>query len=241
MTIPRGRVTVVLGPSGCGKSTLLGLIGGRLRPAKGEIFFDGERVNPRKRAALYGLRKKMGMLFQHNALLTDLNVFDNLAFALREHTDLPERLIRHLILIKLHMVGLRGARDLMPHDLSGGMARRVALARAVVTDPQLVMYDEPFTGLDPIAMGIILRLIRELNNALGLTSVIVTHDITEGLDIADYAYLLGNGGVIARGTPDELRNNDSELVQQFLQGLPDGPVAYHYPAAAYEQDLRNNL
>ena len=241
MTIPRGRVTVVLGPSGCGKSTLLGLIGGRLRPAKGEIFFDGERVNPRKRAALYGLRKKMGMLFQHNALLTDLNVFDNLAFALREHTDLPERLIRHLILIKLDMVGLRGARDLMPHDLSGGMARRVALARAVVTDPQLVMYDEPFTGLDPISMGIILRLIRELNDALGLTSVVVTHDITEGLDIADYAYLLGNGGVIARGTPDELRNNDSELVQQFLQGLPDGPVAYHYPAAAYEQDLRNNL
>lgn len=237
LSVPRGGVTVVMGPSGSGKSTMLNFIGRRLQPNSGDVFFDGIDIDKLSRSEMFALRKRMGMLFQSSALLTDLSVFENVAFPVREHTQLPESLIRHLVLLKLEMVGLRGARDLMPAELSGGMQRRVALARAIALDPDLIIYDEPFTGLDPISMGVIVKLIRELNDALGTTSIVVTHDVEEGCSIADYVYLLGGGKVIGHGTPQEMHNSDSEDIRQFMNGLPDGPVAYHYPADALEQDL----
>lgn len=235
--IPRGKVTAIMGPSGCGKSTLLGMVGGRLQPQRGKVLFDGEQVPSRNGPRLFAMRRKMGMLFQSSALLTDLSVFDNVAFPLREQTDLPEALIRIVVLTKLEMVGLRGARDLMAGELSGGMQRRVALARAIALDPDMIMYDEPFVGLDPISMGVIVKLIRELNDALGLTSIIVTHDVDEGASISDYVYLLGGGRVIGSGTPKQMRDSKKPEVRQFMQGLPDGPVGYHYPANAYRDDL----
>ncbi len=237
MVIPRGKITVILGPSGCGKSTFLSLVGGRLRPGSGGLLFDGAPIPPPGSNRLFEMRRKMGMLFQSSALLTDLSVFDNVAFPLREQTDLPEALIRIVVLLKLEMVGLRGARDLMPAELSGGMQRRVALARAIALDPDMVMYDEPFVGLDPISMGVIVKLIRELNDALGLTSIVVTHDVSEGRDIADYLYLLGDGKTIGHGSPEEMTDSDLPQVKQFMGGLPDGPVGFHYPAADYWADL----
>ncbi len=235
--IRRGGVTAIMGPSGTGKTTLLRLIGGQLRPDAGTIEVDGEPVHRLRGRALYALRKRMGMLFQNGALLTDMNVYDNIAFPLREHTELPESLIRTLVLMKLEAVGLRGARHLMPSELSGGMARRVALARAIALDPMMVMYDEPFTGQDPISMGVLVRLIRTLNDALGLTSIIVSHDIEETRAIADYIYLLSGGKVVAEGTSEELERSDSAWAQQFLHGEPDGPVPFHYPAPDYADDL----
>ena len=240
LTIPRGKVTVVMGPSGCGKSTLLGLIGGRLKPRRGSIDFDGHKVSKARGNKLYALRRKMGMLFQNSALLTDLDTFENIAFPLREQTQLPDEIIRLVVLMKLELVGLRGAHALYPSELSGGMARRVALARAITLDPELVMYDEPFVGLDPISMGVIVKLIRELNDALGLSSIVVTHDVKEGLSIADYVYLLGNQNVLGHGTADEILQSEEPMVKQFIQGLPDGPVPYRYPAESYVQDLRND-
>ena len=236
IVIPRGKVTVIMGPSGCGKSTFLSLLGGRLRPRSGSMRFDGEGI-PVRGSRLFEMRRKMGMLFQSSALLTDLSVFDNVAFPLREQTDLPEELVRILVLLKLEMVGLRGARGLMAAELSGGMQRRVALARAIALDPDMIMYDEPFVGLDPISMGVIVQLIRELNDALGLTSVIVTHDVAEGRSIADYLYLLGDGKIIGQGTPAEMDGSSLPEVKQFMDGLPDGPVRFHYPAADYRADL----
>lgn len=235
--VRRGQVTAIMGPSGCGKSTLLSLIGGRLRPAAGSIHFDGEELRPSNRQSLYRMRRKMGMLFQSSALLTDLSVFENVAFPLREHTALPEEILAMVVLMKLQMVGLRGAASLMPAELSGGMARRVALARSIALDPVLVMYDEPFTGLDPISMGVVVKLIRELNDALGMTSVVVTHDVAEGCSIADYVYILGKGTMIGEGTVEELQSSEDPRVRQFMDGLPDGPVAYHYPAAPFADQL----
>lgn len=226
-----------MGPSGCGKSTLLNLIGGRLTPDRGDVRFDGVSVPASQGRALYALRQRMGMLFQASALLTDLSVFENVAFPIREHTRLPERLVRQLVLMKLQMVGLRGARDLMPDELSGGMGRRVALARAIALDPDMVMYDEPFVGLDPISMGVVVKLIRELNDALGMTSVVVTHDVIEGCSIADYIYLIAHGEVIGAGTREAIRQSEVEEVRQFVAGLPDGPVPFHYPAGSYLDDL----
>lgn len=237
LDIQRGKITAIMGPSGTGKTTLLRLIGGQLRPDAGSIMVEGQQVDKLGHTALYQLRKRMGMLFQNGALLTDMNVFDNVAFPLREHTKLPEALIRDLVLMKLHAVGLRGAWQLMPSELSGGMSRRVALARAIALDPMIMMYDEPFTGQDPISMGVLVRLIRQLNDALGLTSVIVSHDIAETRSIADYIYLLSNGKVVAHGTSDELDRSESEWAQQFLKGLPDGPVPFHYPAEDYRRDM----
>ncbi len=237
LEVPRGSLTAILGPSGTGKTTLLRLIGGQLRPDAGSVRVCGEEVPRLSRRALYRLRRRMGMLFQSGALLTDLSVYDNVAFPLREHTRLPERLIRDLVLLKLQAVGLRGARHLMPSQLSGGMARRVALARALALDPLVVLYDEPFTGLDPISMGMILQLIRRLNRVLGLTSVVVTHDVQETAAIADYMYLISDGRVVGRGTPEALRRDPSPWVRQFLEGLPDGPVPFHYPAPPLREDL----
>ena len=237
LAIPRGKVAAILGASGTGKTTILNLIGGRLRPSMGDIIVDGLSVPRLRTRELYELRKRIGMLFQSGALLTDLDVFENVAFPIREHTELPESIIRNLVLLKLELVGLRGARELMPSQLSGGMARRVALARAIALDPMMVMYDEPFTGLDPISKGVIVKLIRELNDALDMTSVVVTHDVAEACTIADYVYLVGDGKVIAEGTPEQLQHSGSEQVLQFMHGLPDGPVPYHYPAADYADDL----
>ena len=237
LDIRRGKVTAIMGPSGTGKTTLLRLIGGQLAPDSGSVQVDGLEVPQLGRAGLYRLRRRMGMLFQSGALLTDLNVFDNVAFPLREHTDLPEAMIRDLVLIKLQAVGLRGARDLSPAELSGGMARRVAMARAIALDPMMIMYDEPFTGQDPISMGALVTLIRRLNDALGLTSIIVSHDVQETASISDYVYVISEGRVVAGGTPDEIGRSDSAWVQQFMQGLPDGPVPFHYPAPDYRQDL----
>jgi len=237
LTIPRGKVTAIMGGSGTGKTTLLNFIGGRLQPQGGDVVVDGLSVPKLGREALFGLRRRMGMLFQAGALLTDLDVFENVAFPLREHTTLPERLIRILVLMKLELVGLRGARRLFPNELSGGMARRVALARAIALDPILVMYDEPFTGLDPISMGVIVKLIREINDALGMTSIVVTHDVSEACHIADYIYLLGGGQVLAQGSPQEMSKSEAPAVRQFMGGLPDGPVPYHYPASDYVDEL----
>jgi phospholipid/cholesterol/gamma-HCH transport system ATP-binding protein len=235
--IAPGRVTAIMGPSGTGKTTLLRLITGQLRPKSGTLRVAGQDMCALNRTELYALRRRMGMLFQNGALLTDLDVFENVAFPLREHTDLPERLIRQLVLTKLQAVGLRGAADLMPSELSGGMGRRVALARAIVMDPEILIYDEPFVGLDPISLGVILRLIRRLNDVLGLTSIVVSHDVHEITTVADSVYLLSGGTVAARGTPRELQDNPSEVVRQFIAGLADGPVPFHYPAPDYFGEL----
>ena len=232
-----GRITAIMGPSGTGKTTLLKLIGGQLRPQRGTVRVDGQDVHKLRRAELYRLRRRMGMLFQSGALLTDLSVFDNVAFPLREHTRLPEASIRDLVLMKLEAVGLRGARDLMPAELSGGMARRVALARAIALDPMMIMYDEPFAGLDPITMATIVTLIKRLNDAVELTSIVVSHDVPETLSIADEAYLIADGKVVEHGSPQDLETTASEWANQFLKGLPDGPVPFHYPAGDYREDL----
>ena len=237
LDIRAGQITAFMGPSGTGKTTLLKIIGGQLRPEKGHAKVFDKDIHHVDRNQLYELRKRMGMLFQSGALLTDLNVFENVAFPLREHMRLPEQIIRDLVLIKLEAVGLRGARKLMPSQLSGGMARRVALARAIVLDPSMIMYDEPFTGLDPITKGTIVTLIKEMNETLGLTSVIVSHDVLESMSIADYIYVISQGEVVESGTPDYLGSSTSRWVQQFLQGLPDGPVPFHYPAENYREDL----
>ncbi len=237
LDIPRGKVTAVMGPSGTGKTTLLKLIGGQLRPQAGTIEVDGEDVHALSKSDLFRLRTRMGMLFQSGALLTDLTVFGNVAYPLREHTRLPESMIRKLVLIKLEAVGLRGARDLKPNELSGGMARRVALARAIALDPMMIMYDEPFTGQDPISMGVLVKLIRQLNDASRLTSIVVSHDVADTTSIADYLYVIAGGKVMARGTPAEIRASSSEWVTQFMEGLPDGPVHFHYPAPALATDL----
>ena len=237
MDIPRGRVTAVMGPSGTGKTTLLRLITGQLTADEGSILVAGHEMGTLKRAELYALRRRMGMLFQNGALLTDLTVFENVAYPLREHTDLPERLIRQLVLTKLQAVGLRGAAELMPSELSGGMSRRVALARAIVMDPEILIYDEPFVGLDPISLGVILRLIRRLNDALGITSIVVSHDVQEISSVSDHVFLLSGGKVVARGSPQELQANPSEIVRQFIGGLPDGPVPFHFPAGDYFSEL----
>jgi phospholipid/cholesterol/gamma-HCH transport system ATP-binding protein len=237
--IEQGKVTAIMGPSGTGKTTLLRLIGGQLRPDKGTIEVDGQNVHKLSHRELYELRKRMGMLFQSGALLTDINVFDNVAFPIREHTQLPESMVRDLVLMKLQSVGLRGARDLMPSELSGGMARRVALARAVTLDPMMIMYDEPFTGQDPISMGTLVNLIHRINDAMNLTSIVVSHDVAETAEIADYIYLLSGGKVIEKGSPVQLKRSSSQWVQQFMQGLPDGPVPFHYPAVDFADDLLN--
>ncbi len=235
--IRRGKVTAIMGPSGTGKTTLLRLIGGQIRPDQGTVEVDGEVVHKLSRENLFQLRKRMGMLFQSGALLTDLTVFENVAFPLREHTDLPESVLRNLVLMKLEAVGLRGAHGLLPRELSGGMARRVALARAIVLDPKMVMYDEPFTGQDPISMGVLVKLIRELNDALGLSSIVVSHDVRETLAIADYVYVIGHGKVVGHGTPEAISKTDSPWVEQFVQGLPDGPVSFDYPAPKFIDEL----
>lgn len=237
MTIPRGKVVAIMGQSGCGKTTTLRLIGGQLRPTSGEVRFDGKVMHEQDVDGLYAMRRRMGMLFQFGALFTDISVFDNVAFQMREHTDLSEEMIRDLVLLKLNAVGLRGAQSLMPSELSGGMARRVALARAIALDPLLMMYDEPFTGLDPITMGIIGQLIRKLNDALGGSSIIVTHDVQESLQIVDYVYFMADGKVVAEGTPDEIRASDKAYVHQFVWGEIDGPVPFQYPSAPYREQI----
>ncbi len=237
MQFSRGKVTAIMGPSGIGKTTLLRLIGGQLKPDSGSIVFDGDNIPALKRHELYQARKKMSMLFQSGALFTEMSVFDNVAFPIREHTRLPETIVRMMVLMKLEAVGLRGARDLMPSELSGGMARRAALARAIALDPQLIMYDEPFAGQDPISMGVIVRLIKSLNDALGMTSIVVSHDVTEVMSIADYVYIVAERKVIGHGTPAQLLQHESPLVQQFLQGQADGPVPFHFKAADYAQEL----
>ncbi len=233
----RGKITAIMGPSGTGKTTLLKLIGGQLPPAQGTIVVDGENVHQLPRKQLFQLRKRIGMLFQSGALLTDMNVYDNVAFPLREHTRLPETMIRSLVLMKLQAVGLRGVKDFMPNELSGGMARRVALARAIALDPMMILYDEPFTGQDPISMGVLVHLIKSLNSALGLTSIIVSHDVHETSAIADYIYVLADGKIIGQGTPEAIRQSSSAWIQQFMNGTADGPVHFHYPAKDYFDDL----
>ena len=231
LSVPRGKVVGILGTSGCGKSTLLKLIGGQLRPQRGTVHVDAQPVHELDGAPLYDLRRKMGMMFQTSGLFTDLSVFENIAFPIREHTRLPDALIRSLVLMKLHAVGLRGAHALRVGDLSGGMTRRVALARAIAMDPMLTMYDEPFAGLDPISLNVIADLIRTLNDALGATSIIVTYDVHESLKVADYLYVISEGAVIGEGTPAELRDSKDARTHQFLHMEPDGPVKFHYPAA----------
>ncbi len=233
----RGQVVAIMGGSGMGKTTLLKLIGGLLKPQKGEIIFDGEPIHTADLARLYAIRRRMGMLFQFGALFTDLSVFDNVAFPLREQTNLDEETIRDLVLMKLDAVGLRGAARLMPSDISGGMARRVALARAIALDPDLIMYDEPFAGLDPISMGVTAQLIRSLNDALGATAIIVTHDVAETFAIADYVYMVNAGRISAEGTPAQLSASDDPYVRQFLDAQPDGPVRFHYPADPIDKDF----
>jgi len=237
MQFGRGKVVAVMGGSGSGKTTVLRLIGGQLQPQAGHVLVNGQAVDALGRKELYALRRRMGMLFQFGALFTDMSVFDNVAFPLREHTDLPEALIRDLVLMKLHAVGLRGAWHLKPAEISGGMARRVALARAIALDPQLILYDEPFAGLDPISLGVTAKLIRRLNDALGATSVLVTHDVHESMAIADYVYFIANGKVAAEGTPADLRISQDPFVRQFLDAEPDGPVPFHYAAGDYATDL----
>ena len=237
MAVPRGGVVAIMGGSGCGKTTILRLIGGQLKPRSGRVLVGGESVPDLDRDALYVMRRKLGMLFQFGALFTDMSVYENIAFTLREHTDLPEELIRDLVLMKLHAVGLRGAARLMPSELSGGMARRVALARAIALDPMLIMYDEPFAGLDPISLGVVGQLIRRLSDALGITSLVVTHDVYESLKIVDYLYFVSAGKIIAQGTPADVRASGDAFVRQFVDGAPDGPVPFHYPAAPYRSEL----
>lgn len=235
--IPRGKVTGIMGPSGCGKTTLLRLIGAQLRPAAGEVWVNGQNLPSLSRSDLFDARKHMGVLFQSGALFTDLDVFENVAFPLRVHTDLPDEMIRDLVLMKLQAVGLRGATELMPDELSGGMKRRVALARAIAMDPQILMYDEPFVGQDPIAMGVLVRLIRLLNDALGITSIVVSHDLAETSSIADYLYVVGDGQVLGQGTPAELKASDNPRIRQFMTGQPDGPVPFHYSAPPLATDF----
>lgn len=238
MSIPRGKVVAIMGSSGCGKTTTLRLIGGQLRPTSGEVRIDGQAVHELDDEGLYAMRRRMGMLFQFGALFTDMSVYDNVAFQMREHTDLPEELIHDLVLMKLHAVGLRGAHRLMPSELSGGMARRVALARAIALDPMLIMYDEPFAGLDPISLSIVGELIRKLNDALGACSIVVTHDVQESLKIVDYVYFVSEGKIVAEGTAEEIRHSKADYVHQFVWGEADGPVPFHYPAkAAYGTQL----
>jgi phospholipid/cholesterol/gamma-HCH transport system ATP-binding protein len=237
MIIPRGRLVAIMGGSGCGKTTILRLIGGQLRPQAGEVHVGGRNVPTLPREELFALRRRIGMLFQFGALFTDMSVFDNIAFPLRENTELPESMIRDLVLMKLNAVGLRGTARLKPSELSGGMARRVALARAIALDPMLVMYDEPFAGLDPISLGVVGQLIRKLNDALGSTSLVVTHDIYESLKIVDYIYFVSEGRIIAQGTPEEVRASSDPFVRQFVDGEPDGPVPFHYPARDVAQEF----
>ena len=237
LTVPRGKVTALMGASGGGKTTILRLIGGQNRAQSGQMLFDGQDVTRMDQAQLYRARRRMGMLFQFGALFADLNVFDNVAFPLREHTDLPEALIRDIVLMKLNAVGLRGARDLMPGSVSGGMARRIALARAIALDPELVMYDEPFSGLDPISLGTAAHLIRQLNDTMGLTSIFVSHEIEQTFTIADHIIILANGEIATQGTPDEVRKSSDPLVYQYVNALSDGPVRFHYPGAGVDEDF----
>jgi phospholipid/cholesterol/gamma-HCH transport system ATP-binding protein len=237
LAIAKGQVTAIMGPSGTGKTTLLQLITRQLHPDKGQVIIGGEDIASYGKKELYAMRQRMGMLFQNGALLTDMSVFENVAFPLREHTKLDERLIRNVVLMKLHAVGLRGAAYMMPGELSGGMARRVALARAIVMDPAVLIYDEPFVGLDPISMGVIAKLIRQINDALGITSIVVSHDVHEIGEVADYSYVIADGKVAASGRPQELKHESSELVKQFMLGLADGPVAFHYDAPDYATQL----
>jgi phospholipid/cholesterol/gamma-HCH transport system ATP-binding protein len=237
LSIPRGKVTALMGASGGGKTTILRLIGGQNRAQSGELLFDGADVTTMDQEALYAARRRMGMLFQFGALFADLSVFENVAFPLREHTNLPEALIRDIVLMKLNAVGLRGARDLMPSEISGGMARRIALARAIALDPELVMYDEPFSGLDPISLGTAARLIRSLNDTMGLTSVFVSHELEQTFAIADHVIILANGKVAVEGTPDEVRQTSDPLVYQYVHALPDGPVRFHYPGVSVQEDF----
>lgn len=241
MTIPRGKIVAIMGGSGCGKTTILRLIGGQLRPLSGQVRVGGLSVADLAPDALYELRRRFGMLFQFGALFTDMSVFENIAFPMREHTELPEELIRDLVLVKLEAVGLRGAAQLMPAELSGGMARRVALARAIALDPLLVLYDEPFAGLDPISLGVVGQLLRRLNDALAITSVVVTHDVYESLKIVDYLYFVSEGHIVASGTPDEVRESSDPYVRQFVDGASDGPVPFHYPAPEYREELFANV
>ena len=237
LDVKRGGITAVMGPSGIGKTTLLRLIGGQLRPDNGSVEFRGENIHTVSRSRLYEMRRDMSMLFQSGALFTDISVFDNVAFPLREHTKLSESVIETLVALKLQAVGLRGAAKLMPSELSGGMARRAALARAIALDPELIMFDEPFAGQDPISMGVLVKLIRALNDSLNVTSIVVTHDVTEVLTIADYVYILADHKIIGAGTPNEIRNSESDLVQQFLQGKADGPVPFHFNAPSLAKQL----
>ncbi|MDN4053622.1 ABC transporter ATP-binding protein [Massilia sp. YIM B02763] len=237
MDFPRGKLVAVMGGSGCGKTTVLRLIGAQIKPQKGTVSINGEAINRLDTQGVYRLRRKMGMLFQFGALFTDLSVFENVAFPLREHTDLPEELIRDLVLMRLNAVGLRNAHKLKPNEISGGMARRVALARAVALDPELIMYDEPFAGLDPISMGVTANLIRNLNDALGSTSILVSHDVQETFAIADYVYFMASGKIVAEGTPEDLRRSTDPYVVQFINNQPDGPVPFHYPGKSLAEDL----
>jgi phospholipid/cholesterol/gamma-HCH transport system ATP-binding protein len=237
LKVPKGKITAVMGPSGIGKTTLLRLMGGQLLPDEGDVKFDGKSIVSMSRKSLYETRRRMSMLFQSGALFTDMSVFDNVAFPLREHTSLSEDIIATIVALKLQAVGLRGAAKLMPSELSGGMARRAALARAIALDPDLIMFDEPFAGQDPISMGVLVKLIRELNDALNLTSVVVTHDVTEVLTIADYIYILADKRIIGEGTAQQIKDSDSELVQQFLKGKADGPVPFHYPASDLKESF----
>jgi len=237
LSIPKGKVTAIMGPSGIGKTTLLRLIGGQIIPEKGRILFAGHDIPQLSRHSLYEVRKRMSMLFQSGALFTDMSVYDNIAFPIREHCNLSEALIEKIVLMKLEAVGLRGARHLQPSELSGGMARRVALARAIALDPELILYDEPFAGQDPISMGVVVRLIQLLNEALDLTSVVVSHDVPEVMSIADYIYIIAERKIIGHGTPEQIRHSSSSLVQQFIQGEADGPVPFHYDAPPYAQEL----
>ncbi len=237
LSVPRGKVTALMGASGGGKTTVLRLIGGQQTAQSGEVLFDGKNVGNMDMGALYAARRRMGMLFQFGALFTDMSVFENVAFPLREHTDLSEELIRDIVLMKLNAVGLRGARDLMPSQISGGMARRVALARVIALDPELIMYDEPFAGLDPISLGTAAQLIRKLNDSMGLTTIIVSHDLEETFRLADHVIILGPGSIAAQGTPDEVRNSTDPLVHQFVNALPTGPVPFHYPGPSVDQDF----
>ncbi|MFJ5380384.1 ABC transporter ATP-binding protein [Cupriavidus sp. CER94] len=237
MRFPRGKVVAVMGGSGCGKTTVMRLVGGMVRPQRGRVTFNGADIDVMDQTALYAVRRQMGMLFQFGALFTDLSVFDNVAFPLREHTDLPESMIRDLVLMKLNAVGLRGARDLMPAQISGGMARRVALARAIALDPALLMYDEPFAGLDPISLGLTANLIRDLNDALGASTIIVSHDVQETFQIADYVYFIANGRIAAEGAPDDLRASSDPFVRQFVHAEADGPVPFHYAGPTLAEDF----